>query len=282
MCFKKLSIYLLFTAIYSLVTIGAAKAADLSALNLSFSDPKVEVLPEQTEPKPPATAPPNAPPNQSPGKEDSREQRQNGWYWTTSRGANFLNMNATAPTGEKANWAGADPLGSLANLTNLNVAFGFKSSSFRLEGEVLVGNNSMTIDRPSTTARVVGSPDPANPGSTVPLSNGVPVNCKATTFSTMVSGYYDLNLGGQITPFVGGGIGYATTLLKDGPVDWGSEAGVIYQLKAGVGYNISEGQDIYVQYKFLNPPAQYTKQNGEGYNTILNSTNIEIGTRIKF
>lgn len=282
MCFKKLSIYFLFTAICSLVTIGAAKAGDLSALNLSFSDPKVAVFAEQAEPKPPATAPPNDLPNPSQGKEDNREQRQNGWYWTTSRGANFPNMNATAATGATANWTGVDPLGSLANLTNLNVAFGFKSSSFRLEGEVLVGNNSMTIDRPSTTARVVGSPDPENPGSNVPLSDGVPVNCKATTFSTMVSGYYDLNLGGQFTPFVGGGIGYATTLLKDGPVDWGSEAGVIYQLKAGVGYNISEGQDIYVQYKFLNPPAQYTKQNGEGYNTILNSTNLEIGTRIKF
>jgi opacity protein-like surface antigen len=279
MCFKKLSIYLLFTAICSLVTVGTAKATDLSALNLSFSDPKVEVLPEQTEPKPPANSQPN---NSSQGKEESREQRQNGWYWTTTRGANFPNMNATAPTGEKANWTGVDPLGSLANLTNLNAAFGYKSSNFRIEGEVLVGNNSMTIDRPSTTARIVGSPDPANPGSTVPLSNGVPVNCKATTFSTMVNGYYDLNLGGQITPFVGAGIGYATTLLKDGPVDWGSEAGVIYQLKAGVGYNISEGQDIYVQYKFLNPPAQYTKQNGEGYNTIFNTTNIEIGTRIKF
>jgi opacity protein-like surface antigen len=276
MSIKKVSIYLLFIVVFPLLSISATSARDLSDLKMSFSEPKVSLLPEQI--------PPELQPKQQIIKPiTSDENRQNGWYWSTTRGANFAKMSTTAPTGEVANWNGIDSFGSVLSLANLNVTAGYKSSNWRLEGEVLVANNSMTIDRKSTTDNIIGDPDPDNPGSTIPILSGVTVNCRATTFSTMINAYYDIKTGSQFSPFVGVGIGYATTLLKDGLVDWGAGSGVIYQLKAGIGYEFNDRQNIYIQYKLSNPPAEYSyKDTQQFYSTIFRASNIEFGTRIKF
>jgi opacity protein-like surface antigen len=268
---KKLSLQLIFAAILAVISIDTATAKDVSHLKMSVSDSKVSVVPEK------------------PASKNNRQHLtqlatanktdRTGWYWGTVRGANFPSMTASNGQGN-ASWNGNNALGSLVDFNNLNGFVGYKSSNLRIEGELLYANNSMTIDRQNTKLQIVGDPDSA--GGTVSTASGVPVNCKATTFAAILNGYYDLDLGGQIKPFLGAGVGYASTNLKDGAQDWGSASGLTYQLKVGASYSLSDRQDIYVQYKYINAPAQYVTQDGRSFNTNYNSGNVEIGTKLSF
>lgn len=270
MFYKKISIYLTFTAAMSLISIDRTTAQDVSHLKMSFSDPKISVLPEQSILKPQS--------KQTIARNVQRDDRRTGWYWGTVRGANFPSLTATNANGS-ANWTGIDSLSSLLDLSNLTGFAGYKSSNFRLEGELMYANTAMTIDRQNTTSPIISN--------TVPNTAGVPEKCKATTFAAILNGYYDIETGGQIKPFVGAGIGFASTSLKDSGLDWGSASGLTYQLKAGVDYALSDRQDIYLQYKYINAPAQYVSQpNKQGirqsFNTNFSSGNIEFGTKFNF
>jgi opacity protein-like surface antigen len=261
------------TAAVAMISIDTATAQDLSALKMSFSEDKISILPEQITPKPE--------PKPSIAQNVRRDDRQTGWYFGTMRGANSPSLSANS-NDSKANWKGIDSFVSLLDLSNLNGFVGYKSSNFRIEGEVLYASNSMTIDTQNTTSPIIGKLDSIT-GALVDANKGVPINCKATTLAAILNGYYDLDLGSQIKPFLGAGIGYASTNLKDSSLDWGSASGFTYQLKAGVGYSISDRQDIYVQYKYINAPAQYVRQNGTPFNsTNFNYGSIEFGTKFNF
>jgi hypothetical protein len=108
---------------------------------MSFSDCKVSLSPEQKSPK--------SQPKKSVGQNVPRDDRQTGWYLGTVRGANFPNMNISNSQGN-ANWGGNNSLGSLVDLSNINAFAGYKSSNFRLEGELLYANNSMTLVKGNT------------------------------------------------------------------------------------------------------------------------------------
>jgi opacity protein-like surface antigen len=272
MFFLKLSGFLLVSALVSTIAIGSANAGESSSLKMSFSDRKISVSPERKSSKPQ--------PSKKVDRNVQRNDRQTGWYWGTVRGANFPSLSATNSNGQKSNWSGSDSFGSLVDFNNLNGFVGYKSSNFRIEGEILYANNAMTIDRQNTTLPIVG--DATSGGGQVPVSSGVPVNCKATTFAAILNGYYDIDMGSQIKPFVGAGIGFASTNLKDGAQDWGSASGLTYQLKGGVAYPLSDRQNIYVQYKYINAPAQYVTQDGRSFSTNFSSSNIEFGTKLSF
>jgi opacity protein-like surface antigen len=268
----KSSIYLLFTAAVALTSIDSAQARDISALKMSFSDRKVSASSDRKSSKPQ--------PKKSVAQNVQRENRQTGWYWGTVRGANFPNMavtsseksssgatspNIAATDSNKTtiNWSGNNALGSLIDLSNINAFAGYKSSNFRLEGEVTYATNSMTKN----------ASQPASGGSK---------DCNATTFAAILNGYYDIETGSQIKPFVGAGVGFASTNLKDSQnKDWGSASGLIYQLKAGVGYPLSDRQDIYLQYKYVNAPATYVID-GKQTSTDFNYGSIEFGTKFNF
>jgi opacity protein-like surface antigen len=305
---KRIFTYMVLAIACSILPIELSKAEDISSMKMSLNDMKISVLQEGTTPNPPAATPstpstttpaPTATPSNPPAEatttpptgtspnpqppQNSRQNRnrgENGWYFGIERGMNNANMSATLPNGVKANWNGSNALGSLFDLNNFTGFAGYKSSSFRIEGELMTSNTQMAIDRNNTTAAVLGSPDPNNPGATSPASTAVPPNCTATSLAAMINGYYDFDRIDKFKPFIGAGVGYATTLLRDGTVQWGSQAGFTYQVKVGVGYDISDGQEIYAQYKYLNSPAQYVNQSGQLFNTILNSNNLEIGTKI--
>jgi opacity protein-like surface antigen len=251
---SKLSISLLVTALVSTLSMGAAQAGETSSLKMSFSDRKVSVSPQQR------TSKPHSQKNLS--RTVQRDDRQTGWYWGTVRGANFPNLAATDSSKTTRNWSGNNALGSLIDLSNINAFAGYKSSNFRLEGEVAYATNSMT--------RNANQP-----------ANGGPKNCDATTFAAILNGYYDIETGGQIKPFVGAGVGFASTNLKGEGQDWGSASGLTYQLKAGVGYALSDRQDIYLQYKYVNAPATYVI-NGTANSTDFSYGSVEFGTKFNF
>jgi opacity protein-like surface antigen len=267
---KKLSIRLIFAAVLAIISIDTATAKDVSHLKMSSSDAKISVGSGKPVPKID---------RRRTTRRVNTENDRTGWYWGTVRGANFPSMTASNGQGN-ASWNGNNALGSLVDFNNLNGFVGYKSSNLRIEGELLYANNSMTIDRPNTKLQIVGDPNPA--GGTVTTASGVPVNCKATTFAAVLNGYYDLDFGGQIKPFLGAGIGYGSTNLKDGSLNWGSASGLIYQVNAGVSYSLSDRQDIFVQYKYINAPAQYVTQDGRSFNTNYNSGNVKIGTKFSF
>ncbi len=253
----KLSGSLLITALVSMTAIGSATAGENSSLKMSFSDRKVSVSPEQR------TSKPHSQKNLS--RTVQRDDRQTGWYWGTVRGANFPNMAATDASKTTRNWSGNNALGSLIDLSNINAFAGYKSSNFRLEGEVAYATNTMT----------------RNANQIVNGNDGAPINCDATTFAAILNGYYDIETGGQIKPFVGAGVGFASTNLKGEGKDWGSASGLTYQLKAGVGYALSDRQDIYLQYKYVNAPATYVID-GKANSTDFSYGSVEFGTKFNF
>jgi opacity protein-like surface antigen len=252
---SKLSISLLVTALVSMLSMGSAIAGESSSLKMSFSDRKVSVSSE------PRTSKPHSQKNLS--RNVQRDDRQTGWYWGTVRGANFPNLAATDASKTTRNWSGNNALGSLIDLSNINAFAGYKSSNFRLEGEVAYATNSMTRN------------------ANQPVNDGAPKNCDATTFAAILNGYYDIETGGQIKPFVGAGVGFASTNLKGEGKDWGSASGLTYQLKAGVGYPLSDRQDIYLQYKYVNAPATYVI-NGTANSTDFSYGSVEFGTKFNF
>jgi opacity protein-like surface antigen len=263
----KLSISLLFAAIVSLLSFESATARDVSALKMSFSNSKISVSHEHKSSKPRIK-------QKNISRNISQKNEQKGWYIGTVRGASFPNLSVNNSQGN-ASWSGIDSLGGLIDFSNLNVVAGYKSSNLRIEGELFYGNNSMKLSN-NNNLTVNDRPNGQTP-------NGIPTNCKATTFAAILNGYYDLDTGSNIKPFVGAGIGFASTNLKDGNQDWGSASGLTYQVKAGVGYPLSEIQDIYLQYRYLNVPAQYVTPGGQTtFSTTFNSSNIEFGTKFNF
>jgi opacity protein-like surface antigen len=254
----KLSISLLLAATCSIASIESAIAKERSSLKMSFSNSKISVSPEQKTSK-------LHPKSKHVTRSVNRKDSQTGWYWGTVRGANFPNMAATDGNNITRNWGGNNALGSLIDLSNLNAFAGYKSSNFRLEGEVAYATNSMT----------------RNANQIANGNDGAPINCDATTFAAIVNAYYDIETGGQIKPFVGAGVGFASTNLKGEGKDWGSASGLTYQLKAGVGYTLSDRQDIYLQYKYVNAPAQYVINN-QANSTDFSYGSVEFGTKFNF
>ncbi len=249
------------------------RTEDISSFFMSFTDPIASALPETPAPKTDR--------QNSIARNVSKQNEKVGWYFGTMRGANFPNLNVTTEQKSTGNWTGLDSLGSLLSLSNINAFAGYRSSNFRFEGEVMLANNPMTISA-SSSVPIIGQPDPKKPGQTIQNNNGFPKNCTANSFAMLLNGYYDVDMGGSLKPFIGAGIGYSSTNLKDSGLDWGSASGFTYQLKVGVGYPLSEGQDIYLQYKYINLPAKYVSQGGTPSDTNFNVGNIEIGTRFNF
>lgn len=71
------------------------------------------------------------------------------------------------------------------------------------------------------------------------------------TFTLMANAWYDIDMGSNFTPYVGGGIGYADNEVKHGLAFNGSSGDFAWQLGAGVNYKISDGTSIGLGYRYL-------------------------------
>jgi opacity protein-like surface antigen len=199
---------------------------------------------------------------------------EGGWYGglgigysspslSSSTQINILGIPATVNT----NLTGDSSLG-------YNGFVGYKmKGGFRGEGELFYTNSRITGASASGTGFGLNTP-----------SVSVGANGSVSNLAVMLNGYYDFGTGSKFTPYVGAGIGYGSTnvtsnatvtiagntipVLPNNP----SSSGFAYQVKAGVGYALTERNDLYLQYRYLNT--------GGGVNASLNS--FELGTKLNF
>ena len=88
-----------------------------------------------------------------------------------------------------------------------------------------------------------------------------------TVVSVMVNGLYELETGSPLRPFVGLGVGPAITTLSAGklkaaepgssPFDEADGWSAAYQATAGVGYEILDGFDVRLAYRFFHLPVRF-------------------------
>ncbi len=74
------------------------------------------------------------------------------------------------------------------------------------------------------------------------------------TTAFYVNGYYDFDTGTAWTPFIGAGIGYGDTEVSYKPsgvtiID-DEDSSTMYQLMAGIGYDLTESANIYAQVRY--------------------------------
>lgn len=94
-------------------------------------------------------------------------------------------------------------------------------------------------------------------------------NSDANTWSILVNGLYDFQTCWCVKPFLGAGIGYASTELKRHHNNHSSSGnngdssshhrrhkdknGFAWQLIAGLGYPVCDGWDLSIEYRYFNP-----------------------------
>jgi opacity protein-like surface antigen len=210
--------------------------------------------------------------------------RKNPWYGGFGIGISSTNLNGTSKVAGM-NVSGINIPFNLdidtKNQTSFNAFVGRKFSNFRAEGEVLYTNNALkngTLPLPSLSA-------PMN------ISSG-DLNGNVSNLAIMLNGYYDITTGSAFKPFLGVGIGYSSTNLNASTPTTnvalkGSSSGLVYQVKVGASYSVSEKTDLYLQYRHINAPLSGSLTvNGNSINPntsgTLNSNIVEFGSRLNF
>ena len=128
----------------------------------------------------------------------------------------------------------------------INGAIGYRFDDARVELEVAYTNN----DVESVTV---------NDLDEIPLDGEI----ESTQF--MVTGYYDIPTNSRFSPYIGGGVGVATLTADDIETDipgLGTLAlddtgtSFVFQVKAGVGYQISRQANVFLGYRLHGLPGQ--------------------------
>jgi opacity protein-like surface antigen len=161
----------------------------------------------------------------------------------------------------------------------VNGAVGVSLGDLRLEGELSyrqVDFDSVTID-----SLTVGS-------STFTSLGSADVGGDATSYGLMGNMWYDIDIGGKLKPFIGGGIGVARVEVDIDSVGGvpvsasGDDTVFAYQVGAGIGYDISDKIVATLGYRFFGTADPDFGSNGVTDEAEFQSHNIEIGMRFKF
>lgn len=121
---------------------------------------------------------------------------------------------------------------------NVGAALGYNFGSFRLEGEIGYHRNEM--DELSENSLVTGCPCVS------------PIDGSLSVLSYMVNGYYDFHLASSgLVPYLGAGVGAATTKVDIGLT--GDETDIVfaYQIAGGVGYKINPKITLTAGYRYF-------------------------------
>lgn len=78
---------------------------------------------------------------------------------------------------------------------------------------------------------------------------------KSTSWSFMANGYYDIDTGSAVTPYVGAGIGYASTKVRFNPsgvaIADDKDGSLAWQLIGGLSYRLSDNTELYTDYRYF-------------------------------
>jgi len=143
-------------------------------------------------------------------------------------------------------------------------------SGFRGELEVrYISNNVSTHTGVAVGGGAIGSEDAgvlitgsANLGASVAaiVADG---QGDSDTWAFMANAYYDFNKDGTISPYLGAGIGYASTNTVFSPSGVGvadtDNSGLAYQGIAGINYNVSESWGVFLDYRYFVSDAEETE-----------------------
>ena len=128
----------------------------------------------------------------------------------------------------------------------LSGAAGYRFDDARIELEIAYNNNNVE-------------------GITVNDLDEIPLDGDIESFQFMLNGYYDVPTQSRFSPYIGGGIGVATLTVDDVEVDVpglgnlaldDTGASFVFQVKAGVGYEISDRASAFLGYRLYGLPGQ--------------------------
>ena len=122
-------------------------------------------------------------------------------------------------------------------------------------------------------------------GTDLPGSTGT-----ASTTAVMANLFHDFDTGTSLTPYVGGGIGYAWNDLDDYGVTGldvldDQDSGFAWQLGAGLGFSITEQATLSLDYRYFSTSAdvQTTAAAGSVNSDVdLDSHTVMLGLRYRF
>jgi opacity protein-like surface antigen len=125
---------------------------------------------------------------------------------------------------------------------HLGAAIGYDFGRFRFEGEFGYRSNEF---KEMKDIELNG----------LPLGN-LDADGDLDAFLFMVNGFYDFDTGTKFTPYLGGGIGFASLEINDisiaGIINGDEDDSVFaYQLAGGVGYEITEQIVVDLSYRFV-------------------------------
>jgi len=119
---------------------------------------------------------------------------------------------------------------------------------------------------------------------------GVDADGSATALSYMINGYFDISTGGPVTPYIGGGIGFATVSWNDVeipaffftlPVADDDDSVLAYQFSAGIGYEINPRTTVTFGYRFFaTEDPEMVDAFGDPFTTEYQSHEFNVGVRL--
>ena len=197
----------------------------------------------------------------------------------------------TIPAGSAVGWNTEFDTGS-----DYGAAFGGTSGPFRLEFEYRntdadvdthTGVRAGDIDLSDIDAGVLIAGNRGDLGVTVAelMANG---RGQLETSRFMANAYYDVDLEGAFTPYVGLGLGNADSDVVYAPSDTailkGGDDGFAWQALLGASYGLSESIDLFVNYRYFEAgdlsvdssllPAAFEIEN--------DSQTLDVGLRLSF
>ena len=158
---------------------------------------------------------------------------------------------------------------------NVGVALGYNFGSLRLEGEIAYHRNEM--DEIFQNSLVIGCPCVSS------------IDGSLSTLSYMINGYYDFHLANSgLVPYLGAGLGAATTKVDIGLSGDDTDIVFAYQVAGGVGYKINPNMTLTAGYRYFattESEFEVTGLLGPGVSTVfteVESHEVMVGLRYQF
>lgn len=110
---------------------------------------------------------------------------------------------------------------------------------------------------------------------------GGPFDASLETLGTVINVAYNFDTGNQFTPYVGAGVGYGETQWE---LDGGEaeEKGIIWQLKAGATYALSDTVTLDAGYRYITLPKTSYSEPGVSLEIETAAHVLTIGARYSF